>query len=575
MNRITKIFIAGISGIILVFAPVLKAQSGNEIRVSNVEIGQVAYKTFSLSSDSEVKVFGKAASLRDWDDDVMFYGWILNSKTRKVVWHFFDDSREYKRFRNKGIKDFDDEVDLPKGNYIVYYTGAYDNENDFNSVGDFFDKVFSSNRKRYKHEYKNDLSISVASDNLTETNPEEQFNKFIGNAVVSFNHTSDERFLKKYITVKNDAKIKLVCLGEGRKKSVFDYGWIYDLDRHERIWSMEPRKSDWAGGGEKNIEEYEELTLPKGNYAVYYVTDDSHAYSDWNTLPPDDPQMWGLTIWAVSDNDLANISENKDYNEDSPVVEITKVRDDAMISKGLKVDSPVDVRLLCLGEATSRKEVADYGWIVNADNQEVVWQMDYDNSEYAGGGEKNRMCEQILHLNKGSYIVYYRTDDSHAYRDWNTAPPFDPEKWGITIWTVNKNDKSKISSFDPDNYQSPNVIAQITHVGDGVHINKTFTLRKETKVRIYAIGEGGHGEMHDYGWIENRDTGREVWEMTYRKTEHAGGAHKNRLFNDTIILPAGEYKVTFVTDDSHSFRDWNDDPPNDPDKYGITLYYEN
>jgi hypothetical protein len=29
--------------------------------------------------------------------------------------------------------------------------------------------------------------------------------------------------------------------------------------------------------------------------------------------------------------------------------------------------------------------------------------------------------------------VVYRTDDSHAFGEWNAAPPRDPDSWGITV----------------------------------------------------------------------------------------------------------------------------------------------
>jgi hypothetical protein len=77
--------------------------------------------------------------------------------------------------------------------------------------------------------------------------------------------------------------------------------------------------------------------------------------------------------------------------------------------------------------------------------------------------------------------------------------------------------------------------------------------------------------MYDYAWIENSRTGRIVWEMTYRKTERAGGARKNRMFDDSIFLEAGEYEVFYESDDSHSFVDWNDSPPHDPVHWGVTI----
>jgi hypothetical protein len=79
--------------------------------------------------------------------------------------------------------------------------------------------------------------------------------------------------------------------------------------------------------------------------------------------------------------------------------------------------------------------------------------------------------------------------------------------------------------------------------------------------------------MYDYGWIEN-ERGGVVWEMTYRMTEHAGGADKNRMLNKVILLPAGEYTVYYQTDDSHAYGDWNSRAPHDSSHWGITIRRE-
>jgi hypothetical protein len=63
-------------------------------------------------------------------------------------------------------------------------------------------------------------------------------------------------------------------------------------------------------------------------------------------------------------------------------------------------------------------------------------------------------------------------------------------------------------------------------VGDDERKRKSFTLDKDSEVRIYAIGEGRDHEMYDYGWIEDAKSGKAVWEMTYHMTEDAGGAGK-------------------------------------------------
>ncbi len=96
-------------------------------------------------------------------------------------------------------------------------------------------------------------------------------------------------------------------------------------------------------------------------------------------------------------------------------------------------------------------------------------------------------------------------------------------------------------------------------------------MARDGVVRIYALGEADDDEMADYGWIEDAKSRRKVWEMTYRVTEPAGGAQKNRRFDGTIPLPAGDYVLHYVTDGSHAFGDWNANPPDDPMSWGITI----
>lgn len=126
-----------------------------------------------------------------------------------------------------------------------------------------------------------------------------------------------------------------------------------------------------------------------------------------------------------------------------------------------------------------------------------------------------------------------------------------------------------VSSFEERADKS--ALAQIIRVGSDERRRQHFTLSKMSDIHIYALGEGESGEMVDYAWIEDADSRRVVWKMTYRLTEHAGGAGKNRVFDGTISLPPGEYIVFYETDGSHAFDDWNDDPPDDPANWGVTI----
>ncbi len=255
---------------------------------------------------------------------------------------------------------------------------------------------------------------------------------------------------------------------------------------------------------------------------------------------------------------------------DGAFVSLTQIRDDEVASKGFTLSKPVDVRIYAVGEGTGN-EMHDFGVIINASTREPVWRMRYRDTERAGGATKNRMVNEVITLDPGSYIVYYMTDDSHSWDDWNVSPPRHEDAWGITLISEGGTMDSDIIS-EYDDAADPAIIAQLTAVRDDADRSQRFALEDETEIRVYALGEGESGDMYDYAWIEDAESGRGLWEMTYRVTEHAGGAQKNRLYNGNITLPAGEYLLRYEADDSHSFESWNVAPPNDPFSYGVTLF---
>lgn len=76
--------------------------------------------------------------------------------------------------------------------------------------------------------------------------------------------------------------------------------------------------------------------------------------------------------------------------------------------------------------------------------------------------------------------------------------------------------------------------------------------------------------MYDLGWIENGQSsvGNDLRHDIQRRRR----AKKSCMIDATITLEKGEYELHYETDGSHSFNDWNDDPPEDREHWGITLY---
>lgn len=552
-----------------------------KVEINRVYPQEIEAKGFTLAQDASVNVKGTAAVFSDDWRTLVFYGWIINSDTREVVWHLFDERRDRDRDRDReGTYDFDVNVDLKQGNYELYFTGGngngsgWNNGRDFSasSLGDIVDAVFDSRRRsKYRDRYADELFISVESAGLKSANVDALIKNKLEGAVVSFNRVREDEDLEKGFTLTAETSLDIYAVGEGGKREVFDYVWIRNAANRERVFEMNYRNTEFAGGAEKNLSLNETIKLPAGSYIVSYVTDDSHSYGEWNALPPDDPEFWGVTVWPSTDADRRNVTDFVQPKTATPLVDLTQVRDDELVSEGLKVTSEVEVRVLCLGEASGNDEMVDYGWIINAVTREKVWEMDAWDAEHAGGADKNRMQQERIKLAPGEYIVYYVTDDSHSYRDWNASRPQEDDLWGISIWATNDADINKVSTFEPKAYKSANVIAEITMVGNDEYIKRTFDLDQDTKVRIIGLGEGTDDEMHDFGYIKNMDTGKIVWEMRYRNSDYAGGARKNREFNETMTLEKGSYRIVYESDGSHAYRRWNADAPRDPERWGISI----
>lgn len=548
--------------------------------ISSLSPEEVKVEGFRLRGEQDVKInaVGFRGSRRN--DALFTNAWILDSRTREVIWEMYDADGKKKSRR---LLEYDESLRLPAGAYEVYYaTFPYLNYHYDHGwgryLGKFFDDIFDGEniddlRREFKHDLKEfKIQIRGRGERYSENRIAELREEFTNTAVIRMTELSDEEYLRKGFSLERPLDLEIYAIGEARDDGTFDYGWIINSETRESVWKMTYRHSDYAGGAKKNRKVHETISLPTGKYVVFFVTDDSHSFQRWNAAPPYDPAFWGLTLKV---KDAASKQYVKSYDsegipEKNVVVKLTRLRDSEFKSQGFTLKRARDLRIYALGEGRDG-QMFDYGWIVDAKNNKKVWEMDYYHTEHAGGDQKNRMIDEIKRFEKGSYIVYFVTDDSHSYWDWNTSPPHDQERWGITIYGAEDDfDPNDVSEYEPK--ADSHILVQIVRVRNHERERERLILDKDTEVRIYAIGEGIDGRMYDYAWIEDANTRRVVWEMTYRKTRHAGGADKNRLFDDVLTLRKGEYLVYYESDDSHSFNDWNAAPPYDPANWGITIY---
>jgi hypothetical protein len=503
--------------------------------------------------------------------------WILDARTREVAWEMADASTKPRGSGGDrdGIREFDANVHLTAGTYEVRYASYSADGSQSRDIG----WISNGERRRARMKYYDDglsenfaLEIRGNGQKLAPQDIGRARDEFKRSAIVSLTGVHDAATVRAGFSLAKPTEVEIYAIGEVQGNSAFDYGWIINADTRERVWKLDERHSELAGGAQKNRMVREVRTLPAGRYAAVFTTDDSHDPADWNAAPPYDPDFWGLTISAKNPADRAN-AQAYAYEAvpmKDAIVALNGLHDNESRTYGFTLNKPMDVRVYAVGEGRDG-QMFDYGWITDAKTHRYVWQMRYDDTDNAGGDEKNRVVDRVVHLDRGNYIVGFVTDGSHSYGDWNAAPPMDGEYWGITILPASGTlDRSAISAFDEK--VDPSVVAQLVRVKDDQDRRTRFTLDRDGEVRVYALGEGTGGDMDDYGWIEDARTGNTVWEMRYRETQHAGGAKKNRVEDNVLHLPAGSYVLHYKTDGSHSFGHWNDDPPEDPTSYGITVY---
>jgi len=553
------------------------------VEFTDMEVGDLKVGGFELTEKGKVEIFGVGARA-GYSDKSAAYGWIIDADERDLVWSMDDDCDDYSDISDM-LAECEGDIVLRPGKYEVYYyvgtPGLFfsDGNISINDLGDLIKIIgdavkfdYEDNKQFYEDELE-ELTFIVSTDV-----PARSYTPYFeepANVVAAFNRLESDEYHKHGFTLSQELSLAIYAIGEySDSYELFaDCGWIIDADSRKRVWQMDKWNTSRAGGAKKNRMFRDEITLPAGNYIACYATDDSHDFGDWNAQPPYDPVNYGMVITTADPDNIKHVSEYRE--EELPETEIlamTRIGDDAFEKQGFILKKEARIHIFALGERDySGDELVDYGWIVNAENLDRVWEMTDDNTDPAGGHVKNCAFDGIIEFPAGDYMVYYRTDGSHASGGWNASPPFRHRDYGISLFGLgsdfSKDDFELVDEFHPGG----DLLVNLTGLGDDEELNQRFSLSGATDIRIMAVGEGKSGRMYDYGWIEDDSSGEIIWEMTYRKTKHAGGASKNRMLTANITLKAGNYTACFITDDCHSYRGFNASPPDNPERWGMII----
>jgi hypothetical protein len=418
--------------LILLSASIVSAE---HVVLQGSEQQQLQARAFRIDSHKLVSI--EAVGIRrKFSEEMHAEAWIIQADDGQVVWRQSEQPWSAVGDDRYLVKSQGD-LELPPGEYIAYlYSGGqWTMEKPFQHLGkvlrDLADIIRRDDPRHEAEYYATQCRFDMeCRGNLAVLDKLPAVNGLVALTSVS-NNEVQEQLLK----VHQPSAIQVVAYGEkGRdEKTFWDLGWIENASTGETVWSMDSGNCADAGGAEKNVVCKGMITLQPGLYRCSYVTDSTHAWGDWNLSPPDDPRRWGIVINA-NDASTVDVVESGDESptDSNLLLRWTRVGDDARLSQDLTFDQPTTIIVFAMGEGSSR-EMYDAGSILDLDTGRIVWEMTWDQSQPAGGVDKNRLASTELNLNAGSYRFLYHTDSSHAFGSWNGSPPHDHYHYGMTI----------------------------------------------------------------------------------------------------------------------------------------------
>ncbi len=378
-------------------------------------------------------------ALGEFDDHPMDYGWIENAVTNTRTWEMTrGNSRPAGGWHVN--RQFDETIHVDPGIYrAVFETDALQSFGDWVANPPYDPAAWGISLFTPRTEAVREF------DPWTMRTP-----------IVQIMEVGDDERRSAQFRVTEPVHLAAYAVGEMSSRGRYDYARIRNNETQETVWEMEHDRSAPAGG-HNNRRELAFLEMSEGTYTVTYETDDSHSYESWRHGRPDHPERWGVSIFPVAEDFDTSAVQLLGYTEESleelekaeappspaptaertpmpgaVIADLTGIGNEERVSAEFTLEQPSTIHVRALGEMSMSGRY-DYGWIERADNREIVWEMNWQNTRSAGGDDVNRLFDGPVTLEPGTYVVHYKTDFSHAFGDFDSRAPQQPEAWGIRI----------------------------------------------------------------------------------------------------------------------------------------------
>ncbi len=395
-----------------------------------------------------------------------------------------------------------------------------------------------------------------------------------GSSFVNWKSLDDGRLYTEHFEVVANTRLKIegvASFEDDRAASKLAvYPWIVNRTTNEVVW-VASEGSVVRDGVKALIDDSVDVEV--GNYSAYYTTygpsRTSRSGGSFMGLKPhwtNYESFWGFEISAPTGT-VSRLSHVESADRSSSTLwayqpgrqggresVMIHVVEDAVVS----IDATV---ALC----DRRCDEVELTQLPHRDHR---WSISDVETESAGGGDLNRSYSGSIELGQGVYEITYKVGGNGRSTSWTANPPLLPYEWGVNVSTETP---AKVRTLDPWNGAEP--LISLLEVGDSEMRIARLETDESLDIIVYSMGEmTSNTDLYDWAWIEREGESDKIWEMSYQRSNWAGGDDSNRKEMSLMRLEPGAYFIKYRTDGSHSFEGFGKRRPTNPDRWGVALF---